>query len=428
MAPLTDDIALRLAAPEVRRVQRRVVGSLVVVQLLSGVGVATGVALGALVAAAVSGSSTIGGLASTSSVIGVAVSAMPLARVAVRFGRRRSLALGFACGALGSAIVALSIWSGRWPPLLLGMLLFGCSSTAGYATRYAATDLAEPARRASQLALVVWPGTVGVVLGPNLADSTQRLAGLVGMTTLSGPFLFATLAFAAAALLVLAGLRPDPLRLARSLAQLPTAPGRRQGWWPAETLRRSIHVRWALAGIAVNHAAMIAVMVMAPVDMREQHASLSAIGMVISGHLAGMFVLSPVFGWLADRFGAPRLLLAGTLATAAAALLIDAGAAGRPSLIAAGLFVLGLGWSCSVVSGSSLLTEHALLDERPAVQGLSDLTMDVLGAGASLGAGVVVALASFAALTVAVAGSTAAFLLAMTWALRAGRPVRTASA
>jgi MFS family permease len=422
-----------LSAPEVRRTQRRVVSFLVVVQLLSGIGNATGIALGALVAAAVSGSDTIGGLAATASVIGIAVAAMPLARVAQRFGRRPSLSLGFACGALGAAIVAVAIRAGQWPLLLFGMLLFGFSSAAGYAGRYAATDLAEPSRRASQLALVVWPGTVGVVLGPNLADTTQRLAGLLGMTALSGPFLFAGLAFAAAALLVQVGLRPDPLRLARALAADAARAGvrasnGRSGWWPVETLRGSMHVRWALAGIALNHAAMIAIMVMTPLDMREQHSSISVIGMVISGHLAGMFVLSPVFGWLSDRYGSGRLLVVGTLATATAAVLMNAGAGGRPALIGGGLFLLGLGWSCSVVAGSSLLTEHAILHERPAVQGLNDVIMDVLGAGASVGAGLVATLASFGVLTAGVAGLTALVLLAMAWSLRGGRPVQPAPA
>lgn len=411
-----------------RRAQRRTVRFLVVVQLLSGVGIAIGVALGALVGAALSGSDTIGGLTATATTVGMAASAMPVARVALRFGRRPALGLGFALGALGSGIVVTAVWSHRWPLMLAGMLLSGCSSTAAYATRYAATDLAEPSRRASQLALVVWPATVGVVLGPNLADSTQRLARLVGVADLAGPFVFAGLVFASAAALVLIGLRPDPLRLARALAPAPPAPpagrapGGGTGWLPLRSLRGSFQVRWALAGIAVNHAGMMAIMVMTPLDMRHHASPLSAIGMVVSGHLAGMYLLSPVFGWLIDRFGAIRGLAAGTATTASAALLVGGGSGGRPELIAVGLFLLGVGWSCSVVAGSSLLTEHALQEERPAVQGLSDLTMDVLGAAAAASAGLAVTLASFSVLTGAVAALTALIVVAMAPALQRARP------
>lgn len=416
-----------LASTVARRAQRRAIRFLVFVQACSGLGVATGVTLGALAGAAISGSNTIGGLAATASTVGVAASAMPVARVAARFGRRPALTLGFACGALGSLTAAIAVWTRHWPLLLVGMLLFGWSSTAGYATRYAATDLAEPSRRASQLALVVWPATIGVVLGPNLVDSVQGASRLVGVADLAGPFIFAAMAFATAAGLVLVGLRPDPLLLARTLA--PPSPGRdgaprARSWLPVGSLRGSSQVRWALTGVALNHAAMIAIMVMTPPDMRGQGSPLSAIGMVVSGHLAGMYVLSPAFGWLADRIGALRGLAAGTAMTAAAAAIVLAGSAGRPALTAAGLFVLGLGWSSSVVAGSSLLTEHALLDERTAAQGLSDLTMDVLGATAAAASGIVVSVASFGVLAGAVAGLSLLLLAAMAPAAR--RPPRIA--
>ena len=411
-----------MASDVARRAQRRTVGFLMVVQVLSGLGVATGVTLGALAGGAISGSDTVGGLAATASTVGVAASAIPVARVASRYGRRSRLALGFACGALGSFTAVVAVWSHRWPLLVAGMLLFGCSSTAGYATRYAATDLAEPGRRASQLALVVWPATIGVVLGPNLVDSVQRVSRLFGVADLAGPFIFAGLAFAAAATLVLAGLRPDPLLLARALAPAPrvepSAPRPSGGWLPVQSLRRSPQVRWALAGIALNHVAMIAIMVMTPLDMQRQGTPLAGIGMVVSGHLAGMYLLSPAFGWLADRVGAMRGLAAGTAMTAGAAAVMAA-SAGRPAVTAAGLFLLGVGWSCAVVAGSSLLSEHALPEDRVGVQGLSDLTMDVLGALAAVGAGIVVSIASFGVMAGGVAGLGILLVATMAPAARA---------
>jgi MFS family permease len=63
-----------------------------------------------------------------------------------------------------------------------------------------------------------------------------------------------------------------------------------------------------------------------------------------------------------------------------------------------GLFLLGLGWSCTLIAGSTLVTDEVEPRERPAVQGLSDLTMNVAGALGGVVAGLVVWVSSYAVL------------------------------
>ena len=53
----------------------------------------------------------------------------------------------------------------------------------------------------------------------------------------------------------------------------------------------------------------------------------------------------------------------------------------RPSSWATGLFLLGLGWSCGLVAGSTLVTESVPAAQRPTAQGATDLLM---GLGAAL--------------------------------------------
>ena len=48
----------------------------------------------------------------------------------------------------------------------------------------------------------------------------------------------------------------------------------------------------------------------------------------------------------------------------------------------AGLFLLGVGWSLAMVSASTLVAEHAPLDVRTDVQGVSDLVMGLTAAAA----------------------------------------------
>ncbi|MET1132958.1 MAG: MFS transporter, partial [Aeromicrobium sp.] len=131
-------------------------------------------------------------------------------------------------------------------------------------------------------------------------------------------------------------------------------------------------------------------------------ASLSIIGFTISLHIAGMFALSPVFGWMTDRWGAePTILLGQALLILACGV---AGTAGDSTVqITIGLVLLGVGWSMSVIAGAALVTQSVAAEVRPLVQGFSDLTMNLAGAAGGLVAGVVVALWSFGALS-AVAG------------------------
>ena len=117
------------------------------------------------------------------------------------------------------------------------------------------------------------------------------------------------------------------------------------------------HARLALATISVAQLVMVGVMSMAPVHMAHGGAELRMVGIVISFHTAGMYALSPVFGCLADRPGRIPVLTGGAAVLAVAFLV--AGTAGPHDVarLSLGLFLLGLGWSASLVSGSALLVD-----------------------------------------------------------------------
>ena len=64
---------------------------------------------------------------------------------------------------------------------------------------------------------------------------------------------------------------------------------------------------------------MVAVMAMTPVRLGESHADadvLRIVGIVLSLHIAGMYALSPVMGWLTDRLGRRAVILGGVGAAA----------------------------------------------------------------------------------------------------------------
>ncbi|MEK8226053.1 MFS transporter [Oerskovia sp. M15] len=94
-------------------------------QVLGGIGVATGISVSSLIASELSGSDAIAGLAQTTAVVGAALVALPLSRLAERHGRRRSLTTGYVVALLGALLAATATLLQTWPLLLAGMLLFG---------------------------------------------------------------------------------------------------------------------------------------------------------------------------------------------------------------------------------------------------------------------------------------------------------------
>jgi MFS family permease len=137
--------------------------------------------------------------------------------------------------------------------------------------------------------------------------------------------------------------------------------------------------------VVVSHSVMVGVMVMTPVHMGHAGGSegttLRIIGLVISVHVAGMYLFSPLVGLLADRVGRTATVALGGVLLLAAAALAGTAAPGAAVQLGIGLFLLGLGWSCGLIAGSTLVTESVAPDVRPTAQGGTDLLM---GLGAAL--------------------------------------------
>jgi len=76
-------------------------------------------------------------------------------------------------------------------------------------------------------------------------------------------------------------------------------------------------------------------------------------------------------------------------------LVSGAAAADDAVRLGIGLFLLGLGWSCTLIAGSAFLSESVSVEMRPASQGASDLVMNLAGAGGGALAGVIIGTLSY---------------------------------
>lgn len=394
---------------------RRTLRVLLVSQVLAGAGLAAGITVGALLAEDMLGSTGSAGVPAALLTVGAAAAAIGVGRLSHRSGRRPGLAAGYAVGALGGAGVVAAAALDNVPLLFLALLLYGSGSATNLQARYAGADLAPAAGRGRAISIVLVATTLGAVVGPNLVEPTGAVAEALGIPELAGPFLLATAAYALGAVAVLVLLRPDPLLTARAWAADDAAqPG-------AVAVEDGVaapgELRLAATIMVVTQLVMVAVMTMTPVHMRDQGHDLGAAGLVISIHIAAMFLPSPLTGVLVDRHGRRPIAVAGMVALLAAGVIAATAPADSVGLLAVALGLLGLGWNFGLVSGTAMVTDAVPLSRRASTQGSVDLTISLAGATGGMGSGFVVAAASYA--TLSIAGGVLA--LALVPVLLAGR-------
>lgn len=409
---------MTLTADDIRSARRR--GHIVLIsgQALAGVGMGATFSAGALLVTQVSGSEALSGMAATGTTVGAALAAIPLAALARRAGRAPSLATGALIAAGGAGVGLLAAVLVNLPLLLVALVLIGVGTAVNLQSRFAATDLSEPGTRGRDLAFVVWATTVGAVLGPNLIAPADALGRSIGLPPLSGPFLFTITAQVLAALIYLIFLRPDPLKIADRIARERTAEEVAAVGIPTSD---ASGVRTGLIALALSHATMVSIMSMTPVHLVDHGATLVIVGLTISLHVAGMFGLSPVFGWLSDRIGRERVIVIGQVVLLAALLFVSIGGEYQGAVMT-GLILLGLGWSASTVAGSALIAESADPLRRTVIQGRADLLMSAAGAVGGALAGPALAALTYEGLGVLAIGLVVVVLAAV--GLRTARRAR----
>lgn len=405
-----------------RSLQSRMRRTLVSAQIFSGLGNGSTLALGSILAVDLSGSEAWAGSVNTFLTLGTAVTAIPLAQLALSRGRRFALTSGLVAAIAGTALMVGAVITGLFLLLLAGAFLVGVASAVNLQARFAVTDLAEPAHRGRDLSLVVWAITVGAVAGPNMVGPGAVLAGWLGIPAAAGPFLISAAGMVIGASIVWLFLRPDPLLTRRTMDGADSGNSvRRRGALQAgwRIVRENRTTRGAVVAVVAAHAVMVAVMSMTPLHMQHQAGAaaghpdtIALIGLTISLHIAGMYALSPLVGWLTDRMGPARMVLAG-LATLTAALALTGLAPEYPAAVTIGLVMLGLGWSATTVAGSTLLVAALAPSQRIPAQGFSDAAMSLAAALGSAAAGPVMGMTGYSGISAAAAVLVAAGAVAL---------------
>lgn len=351
------------------------------------------ITLTAIVAARLAGSESGAGVPSSVTTFAQAFTAFPMALIMGRFGWRLGLSFGYSLSVLGGIIGVIAIMQGLFPLLLVCAALLGMGRASSEQSRFAAGEMFPEAERARMIGRIVFAGTIGAVGGPLLVAPSGRLMTSLGLDADIGPWAALALLCGLGALITFLFLRPDPITVARSLA---TTEREAQSEAVQRELSREVarplsvlllvpRVQLAVLAVLISQTVMVVLMTMTPLHMEHYQHSREDISLVIALHTLGMFGLSPLTGYLIDRFGRIPMLFAAALTLAASALLAPVST--HEYVLAAALFLLGLGWNFGYVAGASLLADTLKGKERARVQGIND-TLVFLAAGfGSLGAG-----------------------------------------
>lgn len=198
-------------------------------------------------------------------------------------------------------------------------------------------------------------------------------------------------------------LRPDPFLLAREI-ELQEAQQVDSEAEPAVGLTALGSRRVVLVGalvMIISQIVMVAIMTMTPIHMRAHDHALGAVGLVISLHIAGMWLPSLVTGMLVDKIGARLTAISSGMVLLISGLI----AAFAPNDNLSGLILapvlLGVGWNLELISGTTLVVQGTAPATRAATQGSIDVWVNIFGAGAGIFSGIMMSASGFAALSIA---------------------------
>ncbi|MDH3607591.1 MAG: MFS transporter, partial [Acidimicrobiia bacterium] len=163
------------------QIQRHTVGTLMAANAFGYAGFVAVVAVAALLASEMTGNDSVAGIPAAAATLGTAAAAAPLAQRSKRSGRRIGIRRGYLVGVIGCGVAFVAGQAGMFGLLVVAMAAVGVGNTSNLQNRFVAADLADEDKRARSIAMVVWVGTVGAVVGSPSALWANRVGTGLGV-------------------------------------------------------------------------------------------------------------------------------------------------------------------------------------------------------------------------------------------------------
>jgi MFS family permease len=349
---------------------------LVLCQMISATGSIVFVTLGGIIGSKLSSNMAWATLPVSLAVLATAATTVPATMLMRRVGRGIGSAMASVSAAIATAVAAWALTTSSFAMFLLAAGLFGVNMAFTQQYRYAAAESVRAVHVPRAISFVLLGAIGGAIVGPELAKHGQDW---FGGAQYSGVMIALALLYAVQAALFLL-LRPaiaeretHTLRSERPLGDI---------------IKQPIFLVAVLGGIA-GYGLMTLVMTATPLSMHVNNGfSVDATANVIRVHVLGMYVPSLFAGFVIERLGVVRMMLAGAIALLATSLV---GLAGQSLLhYWWALLLLGVGWNFLFVGATTMLTYTYSMAERFRAQAVNELLVFGTSASASLLAGTVI--------------------------------------
>jgi MFS family permease len=383
---------------------------LAIAQALYGAALTAVVVTAGLVGAQLAPSASWATLPMSMTIVGTALTTLPISLMMRRTGRRLGFVVCALVGAVGSLVGVVAIFQRSFELFLVGCFLVGVYQASASYYRFAAADTASPLFRPKAISWVMTGGIVAALIGTVLVMYTVDLLAPV---TFAGTWVVMSLLALAGAAILLAVDIP--------LTEKHDAPSGR----PLSVIARQPRYIVAALTAMLAYGIMMLVMTATPVAMLGCGFSVQDSSWVIQWHALAMFVPSFFTGSLITRFGAEKVSAFGMV------LLVGAAGAGLMGIhfenFAVGLILLGLGWNFGFIGGTTLLTDTYKPEERNKAQGLNDFLVFATTAATSLSAGKLLAWFGWEGVNYAVLPMVVLALVMIGWlATHKRKPVQAA--
>ena len=270
-----------------------------------------------------------------------------------KYSRYVSLSITFFVGGLGGLISLYSLIIDSFSLLLVGAFILGIGHSATLQTRYAASFVSSDKFKATSLALAVWFSVFGSVFGPRLVSSYSNFFyNLYGSDLIVG-YVIAMFGMS------IAGLAITTLTSKTSL--LRQAQLKDSNISNDSTKYKDGNLLSLL--LVLNHFVMVVVMSATPLHVKDIGETVQLVGVIISYHTLGMFLLSPILGKLVDKYGFRNFTFIGS-----GILLISCSLTffnSSPIYLKIGLYLLGLGWNFNYVALSDAISKFTIKYQTP---------------------------------------------------------------
>src|SRR5210317_426537 len=275
-------------------------------------------------------------------------------KISKKYSRLAALSITFLIGAIGSVVLFYSLIIDSFVLLMIGALILGFGQSATLQSRYAASFVASENFKATALSLAVWCSVFGSVFGPRLVSLYSEYFNKLFESELIVGYIVAMVGmlFASASVITFTSSRSSLRNPAESeVTDTQKFSNSKEGGRTLTVL------------LVLNHFTMVVIMSATPLHVQDIGETVQLVGVIISYHTLGMFLLSPILGSYVDKYGYRRFTYIGTgiLFISCLVTFINSG----PTALKIGLYLLGLGWNFNYVAISSAISKFSIKYKSP---------------------------------------------------------------